>query len=143
MADSKLSGLAAITSASTDDLLYVVDDPGGTPVSKKITVDNLQLSLSKVGKVTMTQPATAGTITFGTDSAVVTLRGTDTYVGRGTTDTLTNKTLTSPTMTAPVLGAATATTVNKVTITAPTTAATLTLVDGSSLVTVGANAITL
>jgi hypothetical protein len=39
----------------------------------------------------------------------------------------------SPTLDAPVLGAATATSINKVTITAPTTAATLTLGDGSTL----------
>lgn len=45
---------------------------------------------------------------------------------------------TSPTMTTPTLGAATATTINKVTITAPTTNATLTLVQGSSLITAGA-----
>lgn len=44
MADTKLTGLDAITSVSTDDLLYVVDDPSGTPVSKKITVANLGLS---------------------------------------------------------------------------------------------------
>lgn len=49
MADSKLTALAAITTASTDDLLYVVDDPGGTPASKKITFDNVQKSISQVG----------------------------------------------------------------------------------------------
>ncbi len=32
----------------------------------------------------------------GTDSTTITFQGTDTYVGRDTTDTLTNKTLTSP-----------------------------------------------
>jgi hypothetical protein len=45
---------------------------------------------------------------------------------------------TSPTLTTPTLGAATATTINKVTITAPATAATLTLVTGSTLQTTGA-----
>jgi len=44
----------------------------------------------------------------------------------------------SPTMVTPTLGAATATSINKVTITAPTTNATLTLVQGSSLITAGA-----
>ena len=48
------------------------------------------------------------------------------------------QTMTSPEFTTPSLGVATATTINKVTITAPTTAATLTLVEGSSLVTAGA-----
>lgn len=52
MADSKLTALSAATSATTDDLLYVVDNPGGTPVSKKITFDNLQQSITKVGTIT-------------------------------------------------------------------------------------------
>lgn len=50
---------------------------------------------------------------------------------------------TSPTLITPVLGVASATTINKVTITAPTSSATLTLVDGSSLITSGAFATTL
>ncbi|MFA4937100.1 MAG: hypothetical protein WC575_02320 [Patescibacteria group bacterium] len=50
---------------------------------------------------------------------------------------------TTPTLTTPVLGVATATTINKVTITAPATAATLTIVEGGSLITAGAFATTL
>ena len=38
MADEKISERPALTSASIDDLLAIVDDPGGTPVTKKITV---------------------------------------------------------------------------------------------------------
>ena len=49
----------------------------------------------------------------------------------------------SPSLTTPDIGAATATSVNKVTITAPASSATLTLADGSALVTSGANSITL
>ena len=60
-----------------------------------------------VNKVTLTQPATGSTLTVadgktltasnsltlaGTDSTTLTFQGTDTYVGRATTDTLTNKT---------------------------------------------------
>jgi hypothetical protein len=45
---------------------------------------------------------------------------------------------TSPTLVTPVLGVATATSVNKVTLTAPTTNATLTLAQGSTLATAGA-----
>lgn len=41
MADTKLTGLTAITSASLDDLLYLVNDPSGTPASRKITLENL------------------------------------------------------------------------------------------------------
>jgi hypothetical protein len=49
---------------------------------------------------------------------------------------------TSPSFTTPTLGAASATSINKVTITAPATSATLTLADGSTLATSGANSIT-
>jgi hypothetical protein len=50
---------------------------------------------------------------------------------------------TSPTLITPTLGVASATSINKVTITAPTTAATLTLADGSSFITSGGHSITL
>ena len=49
----------------------------------------------------------------------------------------------SPSLTTPTLGVASATSINKVTITAPTTSATLTLVDGSTLTTAGAFGLTL
>lgn len=41
MADTKVSALTADTSPTVDDLLYIVDDPGGTPASRKVTVANL------------------------------------------------------------------------------------------------------
>ena len=41
MADSKLSALSAITKVDDADLVYIVDDPGGTPASKKVTVGEL------------------------------------------------------------------------------------------------------
>lgn len=41
MADSKLTALAEDTSPSADDILYSVNDPGGTPTSKKVTLSNL------------------------------------------------------------------------------------------------------
>jgi hypothetical protein len=66
-----------------------------------------------INKVALTAPAAGSTLTIangktltanssltlvGTDSTTITFQATDTYVGRGTTDTLTNKTLTSPTI---------------------------------------------
>lgn len=41
MADSKLTALTAMTTPVTTDILYIVDDPGGTPLSQKITWGNL------------------------------------------------------------------------------------------------------
>jgi hypothetical protein len=41
MADKKVSELTALTNVSGDDLLLVIDDPLGTPASKKVTISNL------------------------------------------------------------------------------------------------------
>jgi len=41
MADKKVSELVTLNTASGDDLLLVVNDPSGTPASRKITVNNL------------------------------------------------------------------------------------------------------
>lgn len=41
MADKKVSQLTALTTTAAPDLLMIVDDPNGTPVSKKITIKNL------------------------------------------------------------------------------------------------------
>lgn len=49
MADTKVSALTATTTATDDDLLYLVDDPGGTPASKKITVANFITSIQGTG----------------------------------------------------------------------------------------------
>lgn len=41
-ADTKVTGLTELAATPDgSDILYIVDDPGGTPISKKITVDNL------------------------------------------------------------------------------------------------------
>ncbi len=113
---------------------------------------------TSINKVAITAPATSATITIadgktltlsnsltlaGTDSTTITFQGTDTYVGRATTDTLTNKTLTSPILTTPTLGIATATSINKVTITQPATSATITIANLGTLATSGAFSITL
>lgn len=41
MADQKVTELTNLTTAASEDVFYVVDDPSGTPVSKKITAKNL------------------------------------------------------------------------------------------------------
>lgn len=41
MADTKLTGLSQIASVSGGDYMYIVDDPTGTPVSNRMTVNQL------------------------------------------------------------------------------------------------------
>ena len=55
-------------------------------------------------KIAIASPTTAATLAFPSDNATITFQGTDTYIGRATTDTLTNKTLTSPSLITPALG---------------------------------------
>lgn len=94
-------------------------------------VGNIGFRNATSGTITLAPAAGAlGTVTLTLPAA------TDTLVGLAATQTLTNKTLTSPTMTAPVLGVATATSLNGLTIS--TTTGTLTLVNGSSIITAGA-----
>jgi hypothetical protein len=52
MPDTKGSALAAVTTLSADDLLYVVDAPGGTAASKKITVAHAGPALLAAAGVT-------------------------------------------------------------------------------------------
>jgi len=46
---AKVTDLAAITALTTDDLLMAVDAPGTSPASKKITLANLQASITATG----------------------------------------------------------------------------------------------
>ncbi|OGI00482.1 MAG: hypothetical protein A2Y25_12085 [Candidatus Melainabacteria bacterium GWF2_37_15] len=41
MADKKITQLDELTSVSSSDLMLVIDDPAGTPVSKKATIQNV------------------------------------------------------------------------------------------------------
>lgn len=68
MADTKLTALAELTTPADGDLLYIVDDPAGTPVSKKIQLANV-LSL-QFGQVYTT--GGSGTQTPGTSYAKLT-----------------------------------------------------------------------
>lgn len=61
MADSKLADLTAITSPADADLLYVVADPAGTPVDRKVTVANLR-GLGKLLAYTDYRPASDSTL---------------------------------------------------------------------------------
>lgn len=80
MANEKVTALAAITTATTDDILYIVDDPGGTPVSKKITFGNAQNSLA-VNNLTVNRLVVGGGAT--TAPSVLASLGTTTTVLHG------------------------------------------------------------
>lgn len=41
MADTKVSALTELATPVGGDLLAVIDDPAGTPISKKVTIDNV------------------------------------------------------------------------------------------------------
>jgi hypothetical protein len=94
-ADSTVSDLAEDTTPTADDLLYVVNDPGGTPASKKATIDNV-LNVYNAKSATLTNKTLTAPImsTVTVSGNTVTLpAAADTLVGKATTDTLTNKTL--------------------------------------------------
>jgi len=63
MADKKVSELTAITNLSRDDLLLVVNDPSGTPASRKITHANF------FGNV-VSETVHAGSVTFNANTTV-------------------------------------------------------------------------
>lgn len=71
MADSKITELTELTSVADEDLLPIVDDPSGSPVTKRITKENLVSGLWPIGSVFIavvaTNPATL--LGFGTWSA--------------------------------------------------------------------------
>jgi len=64
MADKKVTQLDALTSLSGDDLFMVVDDPAGTPVSKKITVTNAFTGMTAV----ITAGSVSGTFALKTNT---------------------------------------------------------------------------
>lgn len=130
-------------------------------------------TLATAGAYSTTLTATADTdVTLPTTGTLATLAGSETFTNKtltspkvnenvaltstatklnyltsagGTTGTTSTNIVfsTSPTLVTPTLGVATATSINKVAVTAPSSSATLTLADGSTLATSGAYSTTL
>ena len=69
MADKKVTALDALTTVAADDLLLIVDDPSGTPTSKKVTAANL-------ATYTSTGLATTTALNLKSDLASPTFTGT-------------------------------------------------------------------
>ena len=53
MADKKITDLTALASLSQDDLFVVVDNPSGTPITKKITVADMFSNVSYITSVSV------------------------------------------------------------------------------------------
>lgn len=69
MADTKVSALTELaTTPTSGDLMVIIDDPGGTPVSKKITVDNVA-AFQDARTATFTNKTLGATTLSGTLSA--------------------------------------------------------------------------
>ena len=68
MADKKVTQLTSLTSPVSEDLLLIIDDPSGTPVSKQISVKNLAGALPNTSVSTLT---TSANNTFAGSNTVV------------------------------------------------------------------------
>ena len=49
MADTKTTALTEDTAPTTDDLVYTVNDPGGAPASRKVTIANFVTAIQGTG----------------------------------------------------------------------------------------------
>lgn len=84
MADTKISGLTEDTDPTSDDLLVMVNDPGGTPVSRKATLSNITKGLAAASTTAQgaVELATGAETNTGTDATrAVTPDGLDDWTG--------------------------------------------------------------
>jgi hypothetical protein len=136
--DLKIGGLHATTGAFSSTVsatqLTSTIATGTAPFVVTSTTPVANLSIGGNAATVTTNANLTGVITsVGNATSIASQTGTGTKFVMDT----------SPVLVTPTLGAATATTVNKVTITAPASSATLTLANGSSLITSGAFSTTL
>tara|TARA_R110002167_G_scaffold12728_1_gene53863 strand:+ start:89 stop:832 length:744 start_codon:yes stop_codon:yes gene_type:complete len=83
MADSKITALTELTSVAGEDLVAIVDDPSGTPTSKKITKANLvkNIAVSDLANgtdgelITWNSSGVASAVPVGTATNVLTSNG--------------------------------------------------------------------
>jgi hypothetical protein len=71
MANSKITDLTELASVARSDMVEVVDDPGGTPVSKKAQPKNLPTVASATTALTNHDPNNTTMEQWGTEEAVV------------------------------------------------------------------------
>ena len=70
MADKKVTQLTALTVPTKDDVLLIIDDPLGSPISKKITVDNFFGATSPVS-VNAISISASGTSTLSANTFTI------------------------------------------------------------------------
>lgn len=68
MADKKVSQLTSLTTPAAEDLLLIIDDPSGTPVSKQVTIKNLAGALPNTSVSSLT--ASANTTLNGSNTVI-------------------------------------------------------------------------
>jgi hypothetical protein len=87
--DAKVTALTEATVAAITDIIYIVADPGGTPISKKITIANLFTSPA------LTTPTATTPAANDNDTSVATTAYTQTELTAYASDTVTftNKTI--------------------------------------------------
>lgn len=85
MADAKWTTKTAATTVASDGLFLIVEDPAGTPASKKITAGNVATSIGTLLSLgdcsTLDVGATTGTVAAGDDGRFVTNGNTHDHSG--------------------------------------------------------------
>jgi hypothetical protein len=85
MANQKVSDLTVLSAATSDDLLYIVDDPASTSTSRKITVGDMQTSLGIAGLTTGSVLFADGSGNVGEDNSNFFWDDTNNRLAVGTT----------------------------------------------------------
>lgn len=83
-ADTKVTALTENTAPAAADLLYIVDDPGGSPLSQKVTLANLALNMPDIIVLGNDLSVGAAGVKFTGSNGSVTLLG----LGDGTDEDL-------------------------------------------------------
>lgn len=71
MADSKITALTENTTPATSDIIEIVDDPGGSPLSQKITLTNLFKVINSFTALTTLDKNSDSTLVYDASTATV------------------------------------------------------------------------
>lgn len=93
-ADSKVTALTESTTVADADVIYIVDDPGGTPASRKMTVVNLFDTIDTSSKLStiLTDEQGSGAAVFATSPTFTTdITVTDVFEAKASGVSVINK----------------------------------------------------